>query len=84
MNVPLEVPKWEGKLKDPLVKVSIRTPKDLRKIIDGGSRRNAVDLMTKASQNFGLADGHKYAANVVMKADKKKALLRNADALAVT
>jgi single-stranded-DNA-specific exonuclease len=83
MNVPLEVPKWEGKLKGPLVKVSIRAPKDLRLMIDEGRRRNAVDLMTKASQNFGLADGHKYAANVVMKADKKEALLRNADALAV-
>jgi hypothetical protein len=83
MNVPPEVPNWEGKLKGPYVKVSIRTPKDLRKMIDEGRKRDAVDLMSKASQGFGLADGHKYAANVVMKVDRKETLLRNADALAV-
>ena len=83
MNVLPEVPKWEGRLEGPLVKVSIRAPKDLRKLIDEGKRRNAVDLMVKASQGFGLADGHKYAANVVMQADKKEAFLRNADAFAV-
>jgi hypothetical protein len=81
--VPPEVPNWEGKLKGPYVKVSIRTPKDLRKMIDEGRKRDAVDLMSKASQGFGLADGHKYAANVVMKVDRKETLLRNADALAV-
>jgi len=83
MNVPLKVPGWEGELRGPLVKVSIRVPKSLRELIDESKRRNAVDLMVKASRGFGLADGHKYAANVVMQADKKETLLRNADAFAV-
>jgi hypothetical protein len=43
--------------------------------------RNAVDMVAKASQGFGIADGHKYAANVVLPADKKEVFLENADAL---
>ena len=82
MNVPPRVPGWKGELKGPLVKASVRVPKTLRNLIDKGDRRSAVDLMVKASQGFGSADGHKYAANVVMQTDKKEALLRNADALA--
>ena len=82
MNVPPRVPGWKGELKGPLVKVSVRVPRTLRDLIDKGDRRSAVDLMVKASQGFGSADGHKYAANVVMQTDKKEALLRNADALA--
>ena len=49
MNVPLKVPGWDGELKGPLAKVSIRVPKNLRELIDEIKRRNAVDLMVKAS-----------------------------------
>jgi len=83
MNVPLEIPGWQGRLKGPLVKVSVRVPKTLHELIDKGKMRSAVDLVAKASESFGTADGHKYAANVVIPADKKERLVRNADVLAV-
>jgi hypothetical protein len=38
-----------------------------------------VDLLWKASEGFGVADGHKYAANVVIPKDKKEILIKNAD-----
>jgi len=82
MNVPSEVPGWQGRLKGPLVKVSVRVPKTLLELIDKGKMRNAVELVAKASEGFGIADGHKYAANVVILSDKKEVLLRNADVLA--
>lgn len=81
MNVQPEVPGWSGKLKHALAKVSIRTPKTLQELIDAGKMRNAVDLAGKATQGFGIADGHKYAANVVLPVDKKEVFLENADAL---
>jgi single-stranded-DNA-specific exonuclease len=84
MNVPLEVPGWSGKLKGPLVKVSIRLPRTLHDLIDRGEMISAVDLVTKASKSFGIADGHKYAANVVIPADKKDVLLENCDSSAKT
>ena len=82
MNVPPDVPEWQGKLKGLLVKVSVRVPKTLHELIDNGKMPNAVDLVRTASEDFGLADGHKYAANVVIPADRKDVLLKNADALA--
>ena len=63
--------------------MSVRVPKTLHELIDNSVRRNAVDLVAMASQGFGIADGHKYAANVVVQAEKKGELLRNADALAM-
>ncbi len=83
MNVPSEVPGWQGKLKSPLVKVSVRVPRTLHELIEKGEARSAVDLLVKASVEFGIADGHKYAANVVIPADKKEVLLRNSVALTV-
>jgi len=83
MNVRPGVPGWKGKLKDSLVKVSVRIPKALQEAINRGDMRNAVDVLSKASEGFGTADGHKYAANVVIPADKKEILLGNADALTV-
>jgi hypothetical protein len=82
MNVPPEVPGWRGKLKGPLVKISVRVPKGLHELIDKGKMLGAVDLLLKASEGFGVADGHRYAANVVVPADKKGALIENADASA--
>lgn len=82
VNVPPEVPEW-GKLKGKLVKVSVRVPKVLHSLIDQGKMLGAVDLLLKASEGFGVADGHKYAANVVIPNDKKEILIKNADRLAV-
>lgn len=79
MNVQPDVPGWPGKLKGPLVKVSVRVPKELHGSIDKGRMASAVNLIRKASEGFGIADGHRYAANVVIPADKKDILLKNAD-----
>jgi len=83
MNVLPDVPGWQGKLKGELVKVSVRVPKGLHESIDKGKMLGVVDLLVKASEGFGVADGHKYAANVVIPADKKNFLLEKADALAM-
>jgi len=83
MNVPPEVPGWQGKLKGLLVKVSVRVPKALHELIDNHKMLGAVDLLLKASEGFGVADGHKYAANVVIPADRKDVLLQNADKFAM-
>jgi len=82
VNVPPEVPGW-GKLKDELVKVSVRVPKGLHSLIDQGKMRGAVGLLLKASEGFGVADGHNYAANVVIPRDKKEVLIKNADNAAI-
>jgi len=82
MNVPSDVPGWQGKLKGQLVKVSVRVPKGLHELIDKGTMLGAVDLLIKASEGFGVADGHKYAANVVIPSDKREVLLKNADEFA--
>lgn len=81
MNVPLDIPGWEGQLRGPIAKVSVRVPGILHDLIDKQKMRSAVDLLIRASEGFGTADGHKYAANVVIPADRKDVLLRNADAL---
>ncbi len=83
MNVPTEIPSWQGTLKDNLTKVSVRVPKILHELIDKGNMLGAVDLVLKASEGFGIADGHKYAANVVIPKDKKDALLKRADSYAM-
>jgi len=83
MNVQPDVPGWKGKLKGPLVKVSVRVPKTLHELIDQGEMTSAVDLIRKASEGFGVADGHKYAANVIVPAGKKEVLLKNAEACAM-
>jgi single-stranded-DNA-specific exonuclease len=82
VDVPPEVPEW-GKLKGELVKVSVRVPKGLHALIDQGKMLGAVDLLLKASEGFGVADGHKYAANVVIPDDKKEILIKNADRAAM-
>jgi len=79
MNVQSEVPGWQGKLRDDLVKVSVRVPKTLHDLIDKGKMLGAVDLVLKASEGFGIADGHMYAANVVIPTSKKDVFLKGAD-----
>ena len=81
MNVPPEVPGW-GKLEGELVKASVRVPKGLHSLIESGKMLGAVNLLLKASEGFGVADGHKYAANVVIPRDKKEVLAENADRIA--
>ncbi|MBS7636901.1 hypothetical protein KEJ37_06175, partial [Candidatus Bathyarchaeota archaeon] len=78
VNVPPVIPKW-GKLKEKFVKASVRVPKPMQQLIDGGKLPGAVNLLEKASEGFGMADGHQYAANVVLPADRKMELLKNAE-----
>jgi len=82
VNVPPEVPGW-GKLKGESSKVSVRVPKGLHTLIEQGKILGVVDLLVKASEGFGVADGHQYAANVVIPHDKKEVLIEKADAAAV-
>jgi len=78
VNVPQEIPKW-GMLKENFLKASVRVPKPMQQLIDSGKLPGAVNLLEKASEGFGMADGHQYAANVVLPKDKKMELLENAE-----
>jgi hypothetical protein len=78
VNVPREIPNW-GELKEKFVKASVRVPKTMQPLIDGGKLPGAVNLLERASEGFGMADGHQYAANVIMPAEKKQVLLENAE-----
>jgi single-stranded DNA-specific DHH superfamily exonuclease len=78
VNVPSEIPNW-GKLKEKFVKASVRVPKTLQSSIDDGKLPGAVNLLDKASEGFGVADGHQYAANVIVPIDKKQTLIENAE-----
>jgi len=78
MNVQPEVPGW-GRLKGRLAKASVRVSREMQTLIDQGKIPSAVDLLIKASKEFGVADGHKYAANVVIPVDKKEVLIEKAE-----
>ena len=78
VNVSPKLPGW-GNLKGELVKVSVRVPRGLHELIDQGKIQGAIDLLLKASKGFGVADGRKYAANVVITKDKKEILIKDAD-----
>lgn len=78
VDVPQEIPGW-GMLKDKFVKASVRTPKSLQALIDSGKLLGAVNFLDKASEGFGVADGHQYAASVIVPTDKKQALLENSE-----
>jgi hypothetical protein len=73
-----EVPGY-GRLKVDYVKVSVRVPEEMKKLIDAGKMPSAVDLLLKASEGFGIADGHAYAANCVLPTDMEYALIENAE-----
>jgi len=66
-------------LKKAFVKISVRVPQNMQTLIDQGKTLGAVNLLIEASKGFGIADGHEYAANVVVPIDKKEDLLRNAE-----
>ncbi|MBE0519560.1 DHH family phosphoesterase [Candidatus Bathyarchaeota archaeon] len=78
VDVPPEIPGW-GKLEGNFVKGSIRVPKIMQSQIKEGKLLGAVNLLDKASEGFGIADGHQYAASVVVPIDKKHILLENAE-----
>jgi len=78
VNVPPEIPGW-GRLKESFVKASVRVSKAMQSQIDSGKFLGAVNLLDKASEGFGIADGHQYAANVVVPTDKTQLLLQNAE-----
>lgn len=78
VNVPPEIPKW-GKLKESYVKASARIPKSMQPLIDDKKLPGAVNLLDKASEGFGIADGHQYAASVIVLANKKQTLIENAE-----
>jgi single-stranded-DNA-specific exonuclease len=78
MNVSPEIPGW-GKLKENFVKASVRVPKPMQPQIESGKLPRAVNLLDKASEGFGIADGHQYAASAVVPTDKKQTLVENAE-----
>ncbi|HIE14009.1 TPA: DHH family phosphoesterase [Candidatus Bathyarchaeota archaeon] len=78
MNMDNLIPGW-GRLEGNLAKASIRTPRRLRSLIRDGKSLSAVDLLTKASEGFGFADGHEYAASVVVPAVEKRRLILQAE-----
>jgi single-stranded-DNA-specific exonuclease len=78
VDVPREIPGW-GKLKGNFVKGSVRVPKIMQSQIEEGKLPGAVNLLDKASKGFGIADGHQYAASVVVPTDKKQILTENAE-----
>lgn len=77
VNVPSEIPGW-GKLEEKFVKASVRVPKTMQTLIDSGKLPGAVNFLDRASEGFGLADGHQYAASVILPIDKKQMLIENA------
>lgn len=75
-----EVPGY-GRLKDDYVKASVRVSKEMQKLIDEGKAPSAVDLLVEASKDFGVADGHAYAASCVLPSSLKHRLIENAERL---
>ncbi len=78
VDVPREISGW-GKLEGNFVKGSVRVPKVMQSQIEEGKLMGAVNLLDKASEGFGIADGHQYAASVVVPTDKKQILVENAE-----
>jgi len=78
VDVPREIPGW-GKLEGNFVKGSIRVPKAMQSQIEEGKLMGAANLLDKASEGFGIADGHQYAASVLVPTDKKQILVENAE-----
>jgi len=78
VNVLPQIPNW-GRLRESFAKASVRVPKPLQTLIDNGKLPGAVNLLDKASEGFGVADGHQYAANVIVPVIQKQKLLPNAE-----
>jgi hypothetical protein len=80
VDVPPEIPSW-GNGKEKFVKGSVRVPKGMQGQIDNGKLLGAVNLLDRASEGFGLADGHQYAASIIVPSYKKLTLIENAEKL---
>jgi single-stranded-DNA-specific exonuclease len=78
VSVPPEIPTW-GRLKEVFAKASVRVPKTMKPQIEDEKLPGAASLLDKASEGFGIADGHKYAASVILPTDKKQTLVENAE-----
>ena len=78
VSVPPEIPGW-GRLKEVFVKASLRVPKTMKPQIEDEKLPSAAKLLDKASEGFGIADGHQYAASVIVPTDKKQTLVENAE-----
>jgi len=83
VNVPKEIPDW-GMLREEFVKASVRAPKIVQQLIDNGKLLGAINLLDKASEGFGIADGHQYAASIIVPTGMKQALIENAEKLLST
>ncbi len=80
MNMQAEIPGW-GRLKVERAKISVRTPKELRRLISEEKAPSAVRILSLASEGFGLADGHEYAASAVVSRKDKMRIIENAESL---
>lgn len=76
MDVPREIPGY-GSLSKEYAKVSVRVPRPMQKLIDSRKLLSAVDLLKRASEGFGIADGHAYAASAVIEKDKVDRFITN-------
>jgi len=75
MNFDPEIPGL-GRLEGNWVKVSVRAPKPLSKLIERGEMPPVSDLTVKAAEKVGgSGDGHKYAASALIRAGKEKDFL---------
>lgn len=83
VNVPPEIPKW-GRLKGSFAKASVRVPRQMQQQIDKRRLPGAVNLLDKASEGFGIADGHQYAASVIVPSERKSELILNAEKVVQT
>ena len=76
MNFDPEIPGL-GRLEGSWVKVSVRAPRQLAKLIDEGKMPPVSDLTIKAAEKVGgSGDGHKYAASALIQAGREEEFLK--------
>lgn len=79
MPMPNEIPGLM-KLRGNWIKISLRTPENLRRKIDVGRYPGLGDLIVGISEELGgTGDGHKYAASAAIPIDKKSAFITELD-----
>ena len=79
MHLEPRIPGY-GELRGDYAKASVRTPKTLSKFVDGGRMPTAVKLLEESTSGFGIAaDGHAYAASVVLPSDMKQRMVEKAE-----
>lgn len=66
IDVPTSIPGF-GNLGEKYVKVSVRVPEGLKRGIELGELKSAVQLLSEACKEMGgIADGHEFAASAVL------------------